>query len=47
MGDMFYLFAGFSYMICVYGVFVLDDDVYVVVNNWKVRGKLNYISEII
>lgn len=34
MGDMFYLFFGSFVLICVYGVFVDDYEVYVVVVDW-------------
>ncbi len=47
MGDMLYLPAGSSHTIRVHGAFASDDDVHAVVNNWKARGKPNYISEII
>ncbi|AMG04869.1 DNA translocase FtsK [Vibrio mimicus] len=47
MGDMLYLPPGSSHTIRVHGAFASDDDVHAVVNNWKARGKPNYISEII
>ncbi|MGC9421381.1 DNA translocase FtsK 4TM domain-containing protein [Vibrio sp.] len=47
MGDMLYLPAGSSHTIRVHGAFASDDDVHAVVNNWKARGKPNYISDII
>ncbi|MCE0492874.1 DNA translocase FtsK 4TM domain-containing protein [Vibrio salinus] len=46
MGDMLYLPPGSSHTIRVHGAFASDDDVHAVVNNWKARGKPNYISEI-
>ncbi|TOH52516.1 cell division protein FtsK [Vibrio parahaemolyticus] len=47
MGDMLYLPPGSSHTIRVHGAFASDDDVHAVVNNWKARGKPNYINEII
>lgn len=44
---MFYLLLGISVLVCVYGVFVDDYEVYVVVDDWKKCGKLNYIDEIL
>ncbi len=46
MGDMLYLPPGSSHTIRVHGAFASDDDVHAVVNNWKARGKPNYVSEI-
>ena len=46
MGDMLYLPSGSSHTIRVHGAFASDDDVHAVVNNWKARGKPNYIDEI-
>ncbi|MHA2937917.1 DNA translocase FtsK 4TM domain-containing protein [Vibrio sp. RC27] len=46
MGDMLYLPPGSSHTTRVHGAFASDDDVHAVVNNWKARGKPNYISEI-
>lgn len=46
MGDMLYLPPGSSHTIRVHGAFASDDDVHAVVNNWKARGKPNYITEI-
>lgn len=46
MGDMLYLPPGSSHTIRVHGAFASDDDVHAVVNDWKARGKPNYISEI-
>ncbi|MGY2572888.1 DNA translocase FtsK 4TM domain-containing protein [Vibrio sp. C8] len=47
MGDMLYLPPGSSHTTRVHGAFASDDDVHAVVNNWKARGKPNYISDII
>lgn len=47
MGDMLYLPPGSSHTTRVHGAFASDDDVHAVVNNWKARGKPNYIEEII
>ncbi|MCK6262792.1 DNA translocase FtsK 4TM domain-containing protein [Vibrio sp. ZSDE26] len=46
MGDMLYLPSGSSHTIRVHGAFASDDDVHAVVNNWKARGRPNYIDEI-
>ncbi|MGL6257885.1 DNA translocase FtsK 4TM domain-containing protein [Vibrio sp. WXL210] len=46
MGDMLYLPPGSSHTIRVHGAFASDDDVHAVVNNWKARGKPNYIEAI-
>tara|TARA_Y100001956_G_scaffold2617_1_gene2710 strand:+ start:653 stop:3604 length:2952 start_codon:yes stop_codon:yes gene_type:complete len=46
MGDMLYLPPGSSHTVRVHGAFASDDDVHAVVNNWKARGKPNYIEEI-
>ena len=46
MGDMLYLPPGSSHTIRVHGAFASDDDVHAVVNDWKARGKPNYIDEI-
>ncbi|PTC06015.1 cell division protein FtsK [Vibrio mediterranei] len=46
MGDMLYLPPGSSHTTRVHGAFASDDDVHAVVNNWKARGKPNYIEEI-
>ncbi len=46
MGDMLYLPPGSSHTTRVHGAFASDDDVHSVVNNWKARGKPNYIEEI-
>ncbi|MDV6250701.1 DNA translocase FtsK [Vibrio sp. EA2] len=47
MGDMLYLPPGSSHTTRVHGAFASDEDVHAVVNNWKARGKPNYIDEII
>ncbi|SHF69990.1 DNA translocase FtsK [Vibrio gazogenes] len=47
MGDMLYLPPGSSHTIRVHGAFASDDDVHAVVNNWKARGKPDYIAEIV
>ncbi len=47
MGDMLYLPPGSSHTVRVHGAFASDDDVHAVVNNWKARGKPNYISDIV
>ncbi|MGF1908338.1 DNA translocase FtsK 4TM domain-containing protein [Vibrio kasasachensis] len=47
MGDMLYLAPGSSHTERVHGAFASDDDVHAVVNNWKARGKPNYIEDII
>jgi S-DNA-T family DNA segregation ATPase FtsK/SpoIIIE len=46
MGDMLYLPPGTSVPTRVHGAFVDDHEVHAVVNNWKRRGKPNYISDI-
>ncbi|WP_104399345.1 DNA translocase FtsK [Vibrio penaeicida] len=46
MGDMLYLPPGSSHTIRVHGAFASDDDVHAVVNDWKARGKPEYIDEI-
>ncbi|MGF1739788.1 DNA translocase FtsK 4TM domain-containing protein [Vibrio profundum] len=46
MGDMLYLPPGSSHTVRVHGAFASDDDVHAVVNNWKARGKPNYIDDI-
>ena len=43
---MLYLPPGSSHTVRVHGAFASDDDVHAVVNNWKARGKPNYIDEI-
>lgn len=47
MGDMFYFGLNFMLLVCVYGVFVCDQEVYVVVQDWKVCGCLQYVDGII
>ena len=47
MGDMLYLPPGTSAPIRVHGAFVDDHEVHAVVNDWKARGKPNYIEEIL
>ncbi len=46
MGDMLYLAPGSNHPIRVHGAFASDDDVHAVVNNWKARGKPQYIEAI-
>ncbi|PWI33898.1 cell division protein FtsK [Vibrio albus] len=46
MGDMLYLPPGSSHTVRVHGAFASDDDVHAVVNDWKARGKPQYIDEI-
>lgn len=46
MGDMLYLPPGSSHTVRVHGAFASDDDVHAVVNNWKARGRPNYIDAI-
>ncbi|MCL4130205.1 UNVERIFIED_CONTAM: hypothetical protein GTU68_057131 [Idotea baltica] len=47
MGDMLYLPPGSSHTTRVHGAFASDDDVHAVVNNWKARGKPNYIETLL
>ncbi|QFI36643.1 DUF87 domain-containing protein [Moritella marina ATCC 15381] len=47
MGDMLYQPAGTSVPIRVHGAFVDDHEVHRVVADWKLRGKPNYIDEIL
>ncbi|WP_105189770.1 DNA translocase FtsK [Pseudoalteromonas sp. T1lg48] len=47
MGDMLYLPPGTSVPIRVHGAFVDDHEVHAVVNDWKARGKPNYVDEIL
>ncbi|OCQ23047.1 cell division protein FtsK [Pseudoalteromonas luteoviolacea] len=47
MGDMLYLPPGTSVPIRVHGAFVDDHEVHAVVNDWKARGKPNYIEDIL
>ncbi|KEY91562.1 DNA translocase [Candidatus Photodesmus blepharus] len=46
MGDMLYLPSDSSHTIRIHGTFAPDDDVHAVVNNWKGKGKPNYIDKI-
>lgn len=45
-GDMLYLPPGTSVPIRVHGAFVDDHEVHAVVDDWKKRGKPNYLEEI-
>ncbi|PSW18420.1 DNA translocase FtsK [Photobacterium sanctipauli] len=47
MGDMLYLGAGQNHPVRVHGAFASDDDVHNVVNDWKARGKPQYIEGIL
>ncbi|MCG3863070.1 MULTISPECIES: DNA translocase FtsK 4TM domain-containing protein [unclassified Photobacterium] len=47
MGDMLYLPPGQSHTTRVHGAFASDDDVHNVVNDWKARGKPQYIESIL
>ncbi|UTV26818.1 DNA translocase FtsK 4TM domain-containing protein [Photobacterium atrarenae] len=47
MGDMLYLPAGQNHPVRVHGAFASDDDVHNVVNDWKARGKPQYIEGIL
>lgn len=47
MGDMLYLPPGTSVPTRVHGAFVDDHEVHAIVNNWKRRGKPNYITDIL
>ena len=47
MGDMLYLPPGTSVPVRVHGAFVDDHEVHAVVDDWKKRGKPNYIDEIL
>ena len=47
MGDMLFMPNGTNHPVRVHGAFVNDDEVHRVVNNWKARGKPQYISEIL
>ncbi len=47
MGDMLYLPPGTSVPMRVHGAFVDDHEVHAVVNDWKARGKPNYIDDIL
>ena len=46
MGDMLFMPNGSNHPIRVHGAFVNDDEVHRVVNNWKARGKPQYITDI-
>ncbi|TLU66271.1 cell division protein FtsK [Thalassotalea litorea] len=46
-GDMLYLPPGTGVPTRVHGAFVDDHEVHAVVNDWKARGKPNYIEEIL
>jgi len=47
MGDMLYLPTGASHPQRIHGAFVDDHEVHKVVNDWKGRGKPNYIEDIL
>ena len=47
MGDMLYLPPGSGVPTRVHGAFVDDHEVHAVVADWKLRGKPNYIAEIL
>ena len=47
MGDMLYLPPGTSVPVRVHGAFIDDHEVHAVVDDWKKRGKPNYIDEIL
>lgn len=47
MGDMLYLPPGTSVPVRVHGAFVDDHEVHAVVDDWKKRGKPNYVNEIL
>ncbi|EEX50159.1 DNA translocase FtsK [Pasteurella dagmatis] len=46
-GDMLYSGAGSSDLVRVHGAFMSDDEVARVVDDWKARGKPNYIESIL
>ncbi|WP_371326844.1 DNA translocase FtsK 4TM domain-containing protein [Salinivibrio sp. ML198] len=46
MGDMLFMPNGSNHPIRVHGAFVSDEEVHRVVNNWKARGKPQYLDEI-
>ncbi len=46
-GDMLYMGGGMNVPIRVHGAFVADEEVHKVVEDWKSRGKANYLTEII
>ena len=45
-GDMLYLAAGTSIPLRVHGAFVGDDEVKRVAEDWRNRGKVNYVDEV-
>jgi len=47
MGDMLYLPPGTSVPVRVHGAFIDDHEVHAVVDDWKKRGKPNYVEEIL
>ncbi|MDX7991467.1 DNA translocase FtsK 4TM domain-containing protein [Xenorhabdus littoralis] len=47
MGDMLYLAPNSSITVRVHGAFVRDQEVHEVVNDWKARGRPQYIDSII
>ena len=47
MGDMLYLPSGQSHTIRVHGAFASDDDVHNVVNDWRARGRPQYVEDIL
>ncbi len=47
MGDMLYLPPGTGVPTRVHGAFIDDHEVHAVVKDWKVRGKTNYIEDIL
>jgi S-DNA-T family DNA segregation ATPase FtsK/SpoIIIE len=47
MGDMLYLPAGLPTPIRVHGAFVSDEEVHAVVDEWKKRGKPDYINDVV
>lgn len=46
MGDMLYLAPNSSLPVRVHGAFVRDEEVHAVVNDWKARGRPQYIDSI-
>ncbi len=46
-GDMLYLGNGTTDLLRVHGAFMTDDEVVSVVDDWRARGKPNYITEIL
>lgn len=46
MGDMFYMVGGFK-IICVYGLFVSDEEVEEIVNYFKVYGLFEYVGGVV